>query len=105
MKINQGVQENRVRVAANICIEAYHKLAAQMEQLKRGFLTELRDTLEVPDKFFRLVLNEAAALAWQTDYPHLVFPDLATEKIQAAAEWNTRQKRLRQKHFVRALSN
>jgi hypothetical protein len=46
---------------------------------------------------FRLALNEAEALAWQTGYPHLLFPALATEKIQAATEWSARQKLLRQK--------
>lgn len=105
MKINQEVKESRVKTAANICIESCQKLAAQIEQVKQKFLVEFRETLEVPDRFFRLVLNEAAALAWQTDYPYLVFPALATEKIQAAIKWTARQKRLRQKHFVRVMSN
>jgi len=32
-------------------------------------------------------LNEAEAAAWQTMFPHLVFPALATEKVQAAIAW------------------
>jgi hypothetical protein len=39
----------------------------------------------------RLALNEAEALAWQTLYPHLVFPDLAAEKVRGVAAWNSRQ--------------
>jgi hypothetical protein len=42
----------------------------------------------------RLVLNEAEALAWQTAYPHLVFPELAAEKAHAAAQWEQRQRSL-----------
>jgi len=66
---------------------------------------ELRNILEVPDRIFRLALNEAAALAWQTGYPHLFFPDLATEKIQAATEWKAHQKWLRQKSSGHAMSH
>jgi len=43
----------------------------------------------------RLALNEAEALAWQTDYPHLVFPTLAMEKAQGLAAWNQRQRAIR----------
>lgn len=46
-------------------------------------------------RVLRLALNEAEALAWQTDYPHLFFPVLATEKAQAAVSWHERQRALR----------
>jgi hypothetical protein len=65
----------------------------------------LSETPAVPDRMFRLALNEAEALAWQTDYPQLVFPILATEKTQAVTEWNARQERLHQKDSVRVMSN
>jgi hypothetical protein len=39
----------------------------------------------------RLALNEAEALAWQTGVPHLVFPELADEKIRELAAWRERQ--------------
>lgn len=100
MKTNQGVKRNAVVTAANACLASCHQLAAQIEQLKGSFLAELQGTLEGPDKLFRLALNEAEAVAWQTGYPQLVFPALATEKIQAAAGWNARQKFLRQKNPV-----
>jgi hypothetical protein len=32
-------------------------------------------------------LNEAEALAWETEYPQLVFPALAEEKIEAISSW------------------
>src|SRR5690348_5731079 len=97
MKSNQGVKESAIKTAANACIASCQKLPTQIEQLKRYFVAEFQEALDVPEKLFRLVLNEAEAVAWQTGYPQLVFPALATEKIQAAAGWNARQKFLRQK--------
>ena len=39
----------------------------------------------------RLALNEAEALAWQTDFPHLFFPQLAAEKVRTVAAWQRKQ--------------
>jgi hypothetical protein len=47
-------------------------------------------------------LNEAEALAFQTEYPHLLFPTLAMEKIQAVSAWQSRQQLLRQRRMVLA---
>ena len=44
----------------------------------------------------KLALNEAEALARQTNYPHLLFPALATEKIQTVEAWNERQQTVRE---------
>ena len=46
-------------------------------------------------RLLRLALNEAEALAWQTEFPHLMFPELALEKAQAAVLWHQRQRSLR----------
>lgn len=43
----------------------------------------------------RLALNEAEAIAWQSGFPHLVFPSLAEEKVRAVANWSRRQRLLR----------
>src|SRR6266850_5095050 len=43
-------------------------------------------------RVFQLALNEAEAIAWQTGFPHLLFPMLATEKARAVAAWHERQK-------------
>jgi hypothetical protein len=45
-------------------------------------------------------LNEAEALAWQTSYPHLLFPELAVEKVQAVAAWQTRQESVQRHHTL-----
>ena len=104
MKTNQGIANNAVKAAASVCVAHYQKLAARIERAKEQLFAELRETLQGPDRLFKLALNEAEALAWQTEYPHLVFPILAAEKIQAAGEWNARQKLLRHKNSVHATS-
>lgn len=47
------------------------------------------------ERVFRLALNEAEALAWETPVPMLVFPMLAYEKLKELDGWHRRQKRLR----------
>jgi hypothetical protein len=105
MKTNQGTEKNVIRAAVNICSECYQKLAARIEQVKANLLAEPYGTAGASKRLLRLALGEAEALAWQTGYPHLLFPALAAEKIQAATEWNARQKLLRLKNSVLAMSN
>ena len=47
-------------------------------------------------RVFQLALNEAEAIAWQTGFARLIFPQLAVEKIQAVAGWHARQESIRQ---------
>ena len=104
MTTNQGTREGTVKTVANACVATCRKLTAQIEQAKHNLLAEVRQTFEAPEQLLRLALNEAEALAWQTEYPHLVFPDLAWEKVQAVAGWNARQRLIRQESAY-AMSN
>ena len=47
------------------------------------------------ERVFRLALNEARALAWQTEMPHLVLPELAEEKLRKLVAWQSHQERVR----------
>jgi len=94
VKMNQGTKEGAVQAVANACIASCQKLAAQIERTKRNLIAELQDSFQVPEQLYRQALVEAEALAWQTDYPQLVFPTLATEKVQAVAAWHRRQRSL-----------
>ena len=71
------------------------KAVAQIEKAKKKILADFRGRLAEHGHLLRLAVNEAEALAWQTDYPHLLFPTLAVEKAQAAAKWHTRLEYLR----------
>lgn len=104
MSANHVEKKPAAQAATKICIASCQKLAAQLDRAKRNLLAELRSAFDLPDGLFRLALGEAEPLAWQTGYPHLLFPVLAREKIQSAAGWNARQQRIRQINSARALS-
>jgi len=81
---------------ANRCLESCRQLLAGIEQAKQRIAAEFREIVESNQKSFQLAVSEAEALAWQTDYPQLVFPALAVEKVQAVAAWQTRQQSVSQ---------
>ena len=74
---------------------ACRRLTAHISRTKEKLLIEFKGTFRAHEHLLRLALNEAEALAWQTDYPQLVFADLAIEKAQAVADWQQKQARLR----------
>jgi hypothetical protein len=83
MKMNSNkANERRERVKQDGVLKSCKGLLAQVSRTKAAILGEARETLAVQEQLLRLALNEAEALAWQTLYPHLVFPALAAEKIQ-----------------------
>lgn len=70
---------------------------ARFTELKDGLLDELiaeTDTLPL-HKRFEYAANEAAGLAWTTDYPLLVFPGLFNELARKERAKATRQERIR----------
>jgi len=72
--------------------------AAELERLKARLLAERLETDWEPqlDSPVRQAANEAAALAWVTRYPLLVFPLLFEEKAAAALLRAERQEQVRQ---------
>ena len=70
---------------------------SRVKQARDALLAEARETLQVEDRMLRLALNEAEALAWASRYPHLVFPDLAAEKIRGVAAWDRHQREVEEK--------
>jgi hypothetical protein len=85
---------------ANRYAQSYKKLLAGIEQAKDRIASEFQEILESHGQLIQLAMNEAEALARQTDYPHLLFPSLAMEKIQTVAAWQTRQQSRRQRYSV-----
>jgi hypothetical protein len=66
-----------------------------IQRLKNAVWFDFSERVGEHTRLLRLALNEAEALAWQTDFPHLVFPVLAREKAQAAVAWHQRQRLVR----------
>lgn len=88
---NAEMSKPQSGTVAAYCLTACRKLVAQIERAKNAIASEFRQALGVHENVLRLALNEAEALAWETDYPGLVFPTLAREKAQAVAAWHRRQ--------------
>src|SRR5438045_3907346 len=76
------------------CMAQCRKLLGQLEDVKANIVAEFRGRLEQHQHLLELAMNEAEALAWQTEYPQLLFPTLATEKARAVAGWHARQQSL-----------
>ena len=84
-------QANDTHSFTRVCLATCEKLLSQIEHARESVVTEFKDTIQAHDQLLQLALKEAEALAWQTEYPHLVFPALATEKAQSVAAWHQRQ--------------
>ncbi len=85
---------------AQRCVQSCKKLLGGIELAKARIANEFHDTLEANEQLVQLALNEAEALARQTAYPHLLFPSLAVEKVQAVAAWQARQQSLHQRPSI-----
>lgn len=91
-------------VVRNACLTSCQKILAQVAKAKEAVFTESFKALKTHEHLLRLALNEAEATAWQTKYPHLLFPILATEKAQAVIAWNRRQQSIRRKNPILGLA-
>ena len=95
--MNEIATENAANATSrNVCLASCRILLAQIEKTKKAIFDEFRELFEAPEHLLHLALNEAEALAWQTDYPHFIFPALAAEKAQAIAAWHARQQSMQQ---------
>lgn len=77
------------------CASSYHKVAALFASVRTTIMDQFQDLASEHQHTLQLVLNEAEALAWQTDYPELVFQDLAEEKARSFANWMDHQRTVR----------
>lgn len=106
--MNANQQEHRADSNAHAklsqrCLASCRKLLTQIANVKTQVLAEFRDRLAGQQHLLELAVNEAEALAWQTDFPQLLFPTLALEKAAAVAGWHSRQRSLRRHTAVPVL--
>lgn len=71
----------------------------QLDRLKDGLLLRLLNEATEPalNTPLRRAANEAAALAWLTPFPLLLFPALLEEKAQTARKQAAKQAQVRQR--------
>ena len=100
MKTNNKSQSNPTPKSSfkETCHAFCKKLLAEITSAKEELFAEFKQRFGREEHLLRLALNEAEALAWETEYPHLFFPQLATEKAEAAAKWEARQEIVRAGH-------
>lgn len=77
------------------CALSYQKAASLVTTARTSIMDQFRDLAAEDQHTLRLVLNEAEALAWQTEYPELVFQDLAEEKARGFVQWMAHQRDVR----------
>lgn len=102
-RTNPNIPSAEPTIAAR-CMQSCKQLLAGIKQVRIRIANEFQETYEAHGQLVQLALNEAEALAWETAYPHLLFPALAVEKVQAVAAWQTRQRSMhpRQPNFAEA---
>jgi hypothetical protein len=84
-------KNNAEQTFTHRCLQSCKVLLTEIEQAKNMIVNDFHETLDTHGNLFRLALNEAEVLALQTDYPHLVYPTLAMERVQAVVAWRRRQ--------------
>jgi hypothetical protein len=89
-----GRRHGKGTAFAAACAASCQKVVDQVARVRESLFAEWREILATEERVLRLTLNEAEALAWQTELPHLVFPALAEEKVRAVVRWNRRQQLL-----------
>src|SRR4051812_6031166 len=98
MKLNSNRNETNPTATENgftdYCLAYCRKLITEIREARQGLTRQFQIAFAGQEKLLRLALNEAEALAFLTDYPHLVFPTLAMEKVQSAASWKNRQQQI-----------
>jgi hypothetical protein len=102
--MNTKMEEGKGRFDSDVqlnfggrCMASCRKILAQIENVKAQVVAEFRDRIDGHQHVLDLAVNEAEALAWQTGFPQLFFPTLATEKASAVTGWHLRQQSLRQR--------
>ena len=79
------------------CGRCYHAALGRLAAVKVKVEREFAQTMAGYDHLLKAAINEAEALAWQTPYPHLLFPVLAEEKAAAVQQWAAQQRAIRER--------
>ena len=97
-RIKTEINQTNGRPAISLlraCLNTCSAIRDGIETVKEKILQQHGESFNGGERLLKLALNEAEALAWQTGYPHLVFPLLAPEKAATAVKWQSRQKCIR----------
>jgi hypothetical protein len=99
---NNNANQTEACHTATACLDK--NVSSQLDQVKHEVFAEYQHALGANEQLLRLAIIEAETLARQTEYPHLVFPLLASEKAHNAARWQFHQKYLLRSNSPYALA-
>lgn len=96
----QTKQENSAGNEPGVCgavvtLGACQRVLQAVARVREQVVAEFRHLQSTHEHGLQLALNEAEGLAWQTGYPHLLFPVLAAEKAAQTEAWALRQAHVR----------
>lgn len=75
-----------------LCGQCYHSILRRLDAIRAGIERKFGRNTRGYERLLKSAMNEAEALAWQTPYPHLFFPELAREKAVAVQQWAAHQR-------------
>lgn len=87
MNTYHAAENKIVKIVPGAWVASGQRLVLGIERVKRNLVAQVQKTLDLPQRLVQVALNEAEGLAWETEYPQLVFPSLAEEKIEALSKW------------------
>jgi len=102
--LNSPAVSNDTRVTSSFkrfsaaCLRRWSEVK---ERVRRQLVAEYGASLGA--RLIQQVLHEADSLASTTPFPTLFLPVLAEEKVRSAAEWNARQRAIRDHAVVLAV--
>lgn len=76
---------NRCNAAAQVPVEFCRKMVAQVVDLKDRLVEKYEAALPGQSLLVNRAVEEAAELAWETQFPHLFLPDLVELRLSQLA--------------------
>ncbi len=88
---SQNRRSVSLRRLQSVCSNCYQRVLNRLAVVRAKVEREFGRKMAGYEQMLKAVINEAEAMAWQTPYPHLFFPELAEEKAAAAQRWVAHQ--------------
>ena len=92
----QPASTDSLRRLRATCVHCCQDVLRRLEAVKDSVQREFGRAMAGYEQLLKAAVNEAEAVAWQTPYPHLLFPALAEEKAAEVQHWAVQQRAIRQ---------
>lgn len=93
-----------LRKLQQVCAPCYQAVLNHISTVRSRIEEAFSRTLHGHERLLQSALAEAEALAFQTAYPHLLFPTLAEEKAAGVQQWAEHQRDVYAREHVRSFA-